>query len=434
MANGKAKQAFLDALPETLKGIEHTGESDEVKALVMGIRDSVIAAFEETAPVPPSPVRIQRCDEYVKPGTYKTTWEVVDSRLPGKRRIAKCFDDEAKARDFARRIAPIAGGAYTFEAVDADEYFHDTDLEVVASIHRYGVISGCTLTYDAANMTVDLAAGVVLHSGSVVTVAAASDAYTLVADGSNERWASLTVTSTGVAALLSGDPAANGTSEPAKPEIGDRVLVGMAKIQAAQTIANNCELKLDKRHITHPPSELVAYKTSTQVFTTNTTFADVTASAGGVSGSMAFSIAANEVWEARFIIPVSFGGTGGLKLQLTGPAAPTAVRVSGSYTAHVYDSVGGALTSPPRSLPAQLAGATAFSSSFLAKDSAAEGAGSAQSGNLNNSSESLVVVDVFIANGANAGTVALQAAQNSSNSTTTLAIGTRMTARRLVTA
>ena len=253
MANGKLKQAFLDALPESLKGIEHTGATDDVKALVMGIRDSVIAAFDETAPIPTPEVRVQRVDECVSPGVTVTTWEVVDSRLAGKRRIAKTLATREEADKYAARIAGIKGGAYTFAAVDADEYFHDTDYETLASMHTYGVISGCTLTADAANMTVDLAAGVELHSGSRVAVAAATDAYTLVSDASNERWAALLGSSTGTAVLVSGDPAANGSSEPAKPEIGDRVLSELYKVQAAQTIAANCEYQLDKRILLSGP-------------------------------------------------------------------------------------------------------------------------------------------------------------------------------------
>lgn len=314
MANGKAKQAFLDALPETLKGIEHTGESDEVKALVMGIRDSVIAAFDETAPVPPARVRVQRCDEYVKPGQVRTTWEVVDDRLPGKSRIARTFDDEAKARDFARRIAPVGGGAYTFEAVDADEYFHDTDYELLGSMHSYGVISGCTVTGDAANMTVDLAAGVILHSGSTVTVAAATDAYTLVADGSNERWAALCISSAGTAALLSGDPAANGSSEPAKPEIGDRVLVAMAKIQAAQTVAANVEYMLDKRVITHSGATTVT-KSSDETINTSTTLQD--------DDALTFAVVANGEYEVEAVVLYNSGATPDFKFAWTAPAGAT---------------------------------------------------------------------------------------------------------------
>ena len=141
--------------------------------------------------------------------------------------------------------------AYTLSAVDSDEYFHDTDYELLGNQHTYGVLSGCSVTGDAANMTVDLATGSILHSGSVVHVAAATDAWTLVADGSNERWAALCLSSTGTAVLVSGDAAASASVEPTKPEIGDRVLVAMVKIQAAQTIAANAEYTLDKRVMTH---------------------------------------------------------------------------------------------------------------------------------------------------------------------------------------
>ena len=146
--------------------------------------------------------------------------------------------------------------AYVYQAVDTDEPWHDTDAEQMGNMHLYGTISGGALTPDAANMTVDLAAGVDLFNGASLTVAVAANAYTLVADGSNERWAALCVGSAGTAVLVSGDAAASSAVEPSKPEIGERVLHGMYKIQAAQTIAANCEYQLDKRNMTHTAASL----------------------------------------------------------------------------------------------------------------------------------------------------------------------------------
>lgn len=265
----ESRARFRELLPDELKGAHVAAIPDAERERLIAIREGVLTAFEEAAPKPHPVVRVQTVDEYVGPGQYRRTFEVVDTRLAGKARVVASVAtrEEAERRrekaylipvEGGKHVRPIGGASYTYAAVDADEYWHDTDVETIASLHTYGVISGCTVTADAANLTVDLAAGTILHSGSSVTVAGATDAYTLVADGSNERWAALTVSSAGAAALVSGDPAASASSEPVKPEIGDRVLVAFAKIQAAQTIAANVEYLLDKRAITHIPPDVVS--------------------------------------------------------------------------------------------------------------------------------------------------------------------------------
>lgn len=240
------------------------------------LAQAVTEALAEAHPAPPARpvVTVQRVDERQKNGTVRTTYEVVDRRLVKGQRIVASVATEAEARALAAVKAPIGGGAYTFEAVDTDEYFHDTDYELLASGDKYGVIRGCTITPDAANMTADLAVGAIWHSGSYVAVAAASDAYTIVSDGSNERWAALCISSAGSAVLVSGDAAASSSVEPAKPEIGDRVLAELYKVQAAQTIAANCEYQLDKRLLLS--STRVPYaKDATERTTTSVTNADL---------------------------------------------------------------------------------------------------------------------------------------------------------------
>lgn len=218
-------------------------------------------------------VQVQRVDtRHPRTGEVTTEWEVVDTRLPKRDRIVKRgLATEQLARTEAGKRT-IAGGAYTLTAVDSDEYFHDTDYELLGNAAQYNVISGCAVTFDAANMTADLAAGAITHDYTPLDVAVASNAYTLVADGSNERWAALCLSSAGAAALVSGDAAASSSVEPTKPEIGDRVLLYMVKIQAAQTIADNCEYKLDKR--VAAPNGLIGY-TGTAAPTTSTSAVDL---------------------------------------------------------------------------------------------------------------------------------------------------------------
>lgn len=175
------------------------------------------------------------------------------------------------------------------------------------------------------------------------------------------------------------------------------------------------------------------YKTSTQVFTTNTTFADITAA----SGNFAFAIAANEVWGVDFFLPLTFGGAGGAKLQLTGPAAPTAVFAEAFVD--LLKRTGedsGAVVRWQRLMRERVGTATAFSSSIMAVDS--ESGSEIVGSNIGFSTDRTlptsgvtVHLRALIQNGANAGTVTLQGAQNSSNSTTTFGLGCFMKAQRL---
>lgn len=179
-----------------------------------------------------------------------------------------------------------------------------------------------------------------------------------------------------------------------------------------------------------PDDQVVKYKSATQVFTTDTTYADITAT----SGNFAFPVLANARYKARFVLPLVFGGTGGVKLQLTGPAAPTLVRIdavsSSTWVAQSNDTVASGETSVLATAP--FWAATAFSSgSGLNSVSGAPSSGTSGS-NILNAGGTTIIVDVFIVNGANAGTVTLQGAQNSSNSTTTFSIGCYMIAERLV--
>ena len=266
--------ALIDQLPPDAKAdveVQHV-----VAAAVAATRAAMAAPG-------PSPVGVQRVDEYVSPGVYTTSFEVYDRRKPTGQRIVKTVAAEepaqfaideayAAARAAAIKIAPIEGGAYVYAAVDSDEYWHDTDAEQLANAALYNVISGCAVTADAANLTADLAAGAVTHNGTPIEVAAATDAYTIVADGSNERWAALTVGSAGTAVLVSGDAAASSSVEPTKPEIGDRVLVALYKVQAGQTIAANAEYRLDKR-VPHPGGLIGFSNTATS--TTSTSAVDL---------------------------------------------------------------------------------------------------------------------------------------------------------------
>lgn len=126
-----------------------------------------------------------------------------------------------------------------------------------------------------------------------------------------------------------------------------------------------------------------AIKLATQLFTANTVFADIV-------NLNNIQIAANQRMHLRFYIPITVGAAGGAKFQLTGPAAPAFVNIS----AQIVNTVAPSIT------PAT---ANAFSTSI----------GDA----LANAGTHFLLIDVGIRNGATAGTIALQMAQNSSNAT-----------------
>jgi hypothetical protein len=145
------------------------------------------------------------------------------------------------------------------------------------------------------------------------------------------------------------------------------------------------------------------YKTAAQVFTANTTYANVTAT----SGDLAVAIGASEVWLIECHMSVSFTSTGGLKVQLTGPAAPTAVSVTGTYgtifTSAAADSIA----------VSGFGQVNSFSSNLFAVN-----AGTANG--AFNTSTGTVIFAALVSNGVNAGTVTVQAAQNSAAGTTTI--------------
>lgn len=156
----------------------------------------------------------------------------------------------------------------TYEAQDATERFSDSDMEQYGNFDTYAVLSGLAITYDGSNLTFDVAAGYVLHNGNVVKVVAQANAGTFVPDGSNPRWAWISIDSGGSVVLTHGTAA--GT--PDKPEVGDRVPIAAVKVVNGDTVANNIAVKLNK--------ELL----SRQMFTEGAAIA--AASTVAVSGSM----------------------------------------------------------------------------------------------------------------------------------------------------
>lgn len=288
----------------------------------------------------------------------------------------------------------------TSEYSDTVEPIADVDAEAATNQHLFGVISGCGVTYDAANMTYDVAAGLILHNGSVVSVAAQANAGTLVADGTNPRWATIYIDSSGVEGLVHGTAAA----DPSKPETGDNVAIAMVLIEAGQTIANNISVKLDKRVWTHGPVKQYKYKTADQSFT-DTTLTTVTAT----SGNMQFAVAANTDYEVVvdiFYSAVGNSGTDGISLAFTFPASPTYAHVW--YWVPYLNSDGTVQISGNSSSHADMTSGTAFFSQPRESSGASQGV-----------TTGWVKLKVIFRNGTTAGNLVLQAGQNTNGAGTT---------------
>ena len=303
----------------------------------------------------------------------------------------------------------------TAQFSDAVEPISDTDAELATNQHLYGVISGCAITYDAADLTYDVAAGVILHNGVSVTVAAQPNASLLVADATNPRWASIYLDSSGIEGVVHGTAAA----VPSKPETGDNVLLAMVLIEAAQTIANNIAVKLDKRVMTHVPASVTyKYKTAQQTFTT-TTSTTITAT----SGNFAFAVDANTAY--RFHQELNIGGvgtqnSGGVKLEWTGPASPTRIIIQGLYPAYIAQTADAGTDNeyPFQSYIDVDNSVTSFGAYLQSNAAPTPAAGSATGVRTGR-----YVFDILFVNGANAGTVTFQMAQNTAAGTSSIEHG-----------
>lgn len=152
------------------------------------------------------------------------------------------------------------------------------------------------------------------------------------------------------------------------------------------------------------------YKTASQNFT-STTYADITATSGNLAFSVAASTSYRVVWDIH-VSAIGTVGSGGLKLQLTGPSAPTAVQIFATYASQVTSVGSGAQLAA--GLPSAIA--TSFSSDIFSVTAL-------NTGSAPGISAGWARVEALIVNGSNAGTVTIQGAQSSAAGTTTISAG-----------
>lgn len=310
----------------------------------------------------------------------------------------------------------------------------------IAGTYDFPSTAGGAVTV-SSGMTVAVAAitgSTVTINGTLETTAYAGGTVTLDAsDPTNPRIDSIYYDQTGAVDNAMGTAVAvTSTTGPVPPTLADDQIRVADIYVAAGTTTISAGNITDRRQPGSPTTISLTgltqkYKSATQVFTTTTTFADVTAS----SGNLAFTAGANEVWRAEWWVYCTAGGTGGVKFQLTGPSAPTAVNVWGQVLAHTNDASASVAAIPPFTATMYSAGSSPASMVVTAFSTAILGINSGNSTGVDNtwhqSVGSMFRIVALIANGSNAGAVTLQAAQNSSNSTTTLGIGSHMIAQRI---
>jgi hypothetical protein len=185
-------------------------------------------------------------------------------------------------------------------------------------------------------------------------------------------------------------------------------------LSGVQTAGTGVEVS----RVDHSHGTVLKYTTATQTRTADVALVDVIAA--GSPATMSVTVAANEVWRIEYDIPITVTGTGGARFQITGPSAPTAVSIRGSYPSIVD-------TSAERAMLWDTA-VTAFASDIVAHNASA-----ATTQNLYNTSANggNVRIVAYVANGANAGTVTLQVGQNSANGTAVIGIGATLRAEKM---
>lgn len=260
-----------------------------------------------------------------------------------------------------------------------------THPEMAGNNQTYGVIGGCAVTLDAANLTLDIAAGAIVHNGTPVTVAAQANALTLVADATNPRFALISLDSSGTAVLTSGTAA----SAPVPPDLGDYVPLMLVRIAAAATIASS-QTSYDQRV---PITTQTWQCTSTLTKNANTTLADVT--------GLKFFVDDSQTWVFESQLQLSTAATPDIKMAFT---VPSGAAGTGTFLYHATTAIA--------------SGRVSDWTASTSMTTAAAGTGATLTGRIVNSTT--------------AGWVQLQAAQDTSDASDTIVyVGSWITARRV---
>lgn len=206
-----------------------------------------------------------------------------------------------------------------------------------------------------------------------VTYFASATAGALTSTAPANSRAILQADSTTAGVILTGEPVATSTLQGVIAIGAQTMGTGIKTFGSAVVLSGGATYASG----TTISNEIFARSTADFTKNNNTTFGDVT--------GLSFAIGANETWIFQFVLHTITVTAAGIKFTLTGPAAPTATRY----------------------------GLVLFGSSVVS-DVAAFGS-SAIWLNGPNGTDTNVLLSGIIRNGANAGTVQLQAAQNTAD-------------------
>lgn len=169
--------------------------------------------------------------------------------------------------------------------------------------------------------------------------------------------------------------------------------------------------------------------TGAQTISASTSFADIV---GSVASTFSFTPEANGVYLVEALLNMTFTGTGGFKLQFTGPASPTRVDINAMIPVVGKEAGANAVLLPNAISSTEASLGTAFSTTFGAHNAAANTYNSYNTASATNGSASYpLTIAAVIANGSTSSAVTLQAAQNSANGTSVIGIGSWFRATRI---
>lgn len=277
--------------------------------------------------------------------------------------------------------------ARLFATNDTTMPIPDTHMEMAANQQTHGVIGGCGVTLDAADLTLDIAAGAIVSNGAPVTVAAQANALTLAADSSNPRWSWVALNSSGTAVLVSGTAAAT----PSIPELNSTndVPLMLVYVAAAATLAS-AQTNYDQRI---PLTVQTWQCSSTLTSNADDVLSDVT--------GLKFFIDASQTWVFEAELQLSSAATPDFKMAFTVPSGAT---TTGTF---LYEAT-----------TALASGRVSDWTASTAMTTATAGTGAKLTGRVVNSTT--------------AGWVQLQAAQNTSDASDSIVyVGSWITARRV---
>lgn len=213
-----------------------------------------------------------------------------------------------------------------WQADDAVEPVDDTMMEQFGNWQNFNIASGCEVSYSQTDLTVAMTAGQVRVNGALITSPAGS--VTLTPDTTHPCWAWIT-TGTAGPAIRHGTPAA----DPSVPNLSviepnSQVEVAKVRVEANQTIAANCAVKLSKRMF-GPPLIIISSGSGGSSAILNADELIPTVLTG--IDDLAVPVAANSTYMFKVLVHYTAAATGDYFWQITAPAGSKLFDLSSQF-------------------------------------------------------------------------------------------------------